>query len=52
MLAAYNAGENAVKRHQGIPPYRETRRYVKRITRRYRDALLSAAQANSDSRTL
>jgi len=52
MLAAYNAGENAVKRHQGIPPYRETRRYVKRITRRYRDALLSAAQANSNSRTL
>ena len=53
MLAAYNAGENAVKRHQGIPPYRETQRYVKRITRHYRDSLLSAAQANSDdTRTL
>jgi len=34
VLAAYNAGEQAVIDHGGIPPYRETRQYVTRILRR------------------
>src|SRR5438309_5687592 len=34
VLAAYNAGERAVIRHGGIPPYGETRQYVTRILRK------------------
>lgn len=40
--AAYNAGENAVRRHGGIPPYPETRTYVDRVftlKQRYQQAL-------------
>jgi soluble lytic murein transglycosylase-like protein len=34
-LAAYNAGEAAVQRHGGIPPYPETQRYVPAVLARY-----------------
>jgi soluble lytic murein transglycosylase-like protein len=42
VVAAYNAGENAVKRHQGVPPFSETQEYLRRVNilyKRYRDVL-------------
>jgi soluble lytic murein transglycosylase-like protein len=36
-LAAYNAGAGAVARSNGVPPYSETRNYVRRITALYGD---------------
>jgi soluble lytic murein transglycosylase-like protein len=35
-IAGYNAGENAVIKHGGIPPYPETVEYVKRVMSEYR----------------
>jgi soluble lytic murein transglycosylase-like protein len=34
-VAAYNAGENAVDRYRGVPPYAETRRYVRNVLHHY-----------------
>ncbi len=35
VIAAYNAGPNAVQVHKGVPPYRETQSYVRKIVTHY-----------------
>jgi soluble lytic murein transglycosylase-like protein len=42
ILAAYNAGERAVEEYQGVPPFRETREYVRKVL-----ALWAAAPATA-----
>lgn len=49
-IAAYNAGEGAIDRYHGVPPYLETRRYVKRVLHHYYAFRNSGTQlASNDS---
>lgn len=43
-LASYNAGMGAVKKYGGVPPYRETQNYVKKITRLYQQLCAGDSQ--------
>jgi soluble lytic murein transglycosylase-like protein len=47
-LAGYNAGPTAVRRFRGIPPYRETRGYVRKIQNLIAEGVRNAAVATAD----
>lgn len=41
VLAAYNAGQEAIKKYNGIPPYNETINYIRKVTANYNKAYIS-----------
>lgn len=49
-LAAYNAGAGAVARHRGIPPYRETRGYIRKVVGEFEKAEKQAAAPRAGER--
>jgi soluble lytic murein transglycosylase-like protein len=43
VLAAYNAGQEAVKKYKGVPPYAETKAYIAEIMRNYQKPTVRTA---------
>ena len=41
VLAAYNAGQEAIKKYDGIPPYNETINYIRKVTANYNKVYIS-----------
>jgi soluble lytic murein transglycosylase-like protein len=50
VLAVYNAGEEAVFRCNDIPPYRETRTYIQRVLKYFRNYSREIKDPDSSSK--
>ena len=48
-IAAYNAGEGNIDKYGGIPPFRETQDYVRRVTSRFQNLYSSGLSSTSNS---
>jgi len=46
VLAAYNSGEAVVERYGGVPPYRETREYVRKVVALYLSRVAALAESS------
>lgn len=49
-LAAYNAGAGAVAKHGGVPPYRETRGYIRKVVKDYEKAEKQGGSPKADEK--
>jgi len=52
VLAAYNAGEEAVFRYNDIPPYRETQTYIQRVLKYFRNYSSESKKPDSSSKPI
>ena len=51
-LAGYNAGEGNVAKYGGVPPFRETQDYVRRVTSRYSNLYASGVSASANNNAI
>ncbi len=51
-LAGYNAGEGNVAKYGGVPPFRETQDYVRRVTSRYSNLYASGVSASASNNAI